>query len=98
MRKNRHTNIWGKNVILVPYKAEHVPKYVLAYFTYSCTLMQCLSRVKGLSINSYVSPTPINKKRRINSSVLVMLFYADSVLLTSNVATRSVMRKWSACS
>ncbi|KDR14922.1 N-acetyltransferase 9 isoform X2 [Zootermopsis nevadensis] len=27
MKKNRFTQILGKNVILVPYKAEHVPKY-----------------------------------------------------------------------
>jgi hypothetical protein len=39
MRKNRHTKIWGKNVILVPYKAEHVPKYILVYFSSICAEM-----------------------------------------------------------
>jgi hypothetical protein len=28
VRKNRNTRTVGKNVILAPYKTEHVPKYV----------------------------------------------------------------------
>lgn len=32
MKKNRFTQILGKNVILVPYKAEHVPKYIFVLF------------------------------------------------------------------
>jgi len=33
MRRNSNTRIFGKNVILVPYKIEHVPKYILALLT-----------------------------------------------------------------